>query len=82
VAPVDHPVSDILTPLQFRRLFTTSELVAIKVASATDYALQVMFDDISVAQYINKKDQRTIDAINYLVSRNLITAARKNEILA
>lgn len=69
----------ILTVLAFRNRFTFTEKVAIK--QSTDPGVQVIQDDLSVAQDIDLENQNLIDGMAYMVSQGLLTQARCDEIL-
>lgn len=73
----------ILTPLEFKMMFTAPERVAIKVAATTD---PIVEDFQEIANDPRLKEviltlPANIDAINYLVSKSLLTAERGEEIL-
>ncbi len=69
-----------LTVLEFRNRFTFAEKVALK--SSSDVGVQVFIDDLSVATYVDLTDENLITGMDYLVSLEIITEARKAEILA
>ena len=73
-----------LTPVEFKLLFTSPERVAIKEASKTDPIIE---DFLEIMNDLRLKEviltlQSNIDAIHYLVSKNLLTEERGEEILA
>lgn len=77
----DHPMIETgITVLEFRQLFTLSELVAIK--TSTDPVIGVFVDDLSVAVRVHLDHPRVLEGMNYLVSQGLITESRKQEILS
>lgn len=60
---------------------TNAEYVGIVSASKSDPAVEAWYDMFLAASKINLKDQRTIDGLNFLVSKSLLTQARATEIL-
>ena len=74
--------SNIHTKLKFRSKFTITELATIyQKIDAGDLTLKVIMDNFNVAEFVDIADQRTIDAINYLVYVGAITPERATEIL-
>ena len=73
----------IISPVQFKLLFTSEERVAIKSARTTDPVIDDFFDIIDDPRLseVNLNLTSTIDALKYLVTKNLITEVRKNQIL-
>lgn len=73
----------IISPVQFKLLFTSEERVAIKSARTSDPVIDDFFDIIDDPRLseVNLKLTSTIDALKYLVTKKLITQVRKNEIL-
>lgn len=69
------------TKLEFRRKFTVEELANLYIQAETDPVIKIFLDDLSLAEYIDITDQRTVDAISYLVSKGYLTQARADEIL-
>ena len=78
-----NPDFYIISPVQFKLLFTSEERVAIKSARTTDPVIDDFFDIIDDPRLseVNLKLTSTIDALKYLVTKNLITEERKNQIL-
>ena len=78
-----NPDYYIISPVQFKLLFTSEERVAIKSARTTDPVIDDFFDIIDDPRLseVNLKLTSTIDALKYLVTKNLITEVRKNQIL-
>ena len=69
------------TQLEYQSLFTVPELVAIEIAAQTDPTLRVLQRMQQAASFISLSDPRTIQGMQYLLSKNLITQERYNEIL-
>jgi hypothetical protein len=70
-----------LSKLEFRNLFTFEELIAIEEAAISDAGVRVLKDNQALAEFINLTDQNTIVGISYLVSKNLLSRERANQIL-
>jgi len=69
------------TAYQFLLRFTEAELTGIKQDAATDPVTWRFLTLATAAQEIINNDPTTIAGMDYLVSKNLITAQRKQEIL-
>ena len=74
-------VNWIITKLAMISRFTNAEYVGILSATKTDVTVQAWYDAFYAASQIDLKDQRTIDGVNFLVTKNLLTQARADEIL-
>jgi len=70
-----------LTFQQFVNLFTVAEYNAVMLAEPTDAAIGTFITKYAGAQF-NLSDPAIVSAINYLVSKSLISAARAAIILA
>jgi hypothetical protein len=57
------------------------EYIGIVTATKTDPAVQAWYDMFQAAGNVNLKDARCISGIGLLVSKNLITQERADEIL-
>lgn len=70
-----------ISPIEFKLRFTAQERVAI-YASQDDIVKDFIsiIDDTRLTK-VDLSSQSTIDAVNYLASKNLITQVRINEIL-
>ena len=62
--------------------FTLQEYVGVISAAKTDVEVQAWYDLFQAAGRVNLKDQRTIDGINSLATKNLLTSERAAEILS
>ena len=84
IPPPDNPPSlpNRISKLAFIARFTPDEYVGIVTARKTDPTVEAWYDLMFLADSINLEDQRTIDGVNFMVTKNLITAARASEILA
>ena len=74
-------VSKQLTRLEFLNRFTVEERVALRVKEQNDPIVADLFDMIRVAEYVDTKNQSTIDGISYLAAKDYITPERAVEIL-
>ena len=80
--PVVIPVlPNIITKLAMIDRFTEAEYEGVLTAAKTDVQVQGWLDRFNVSNQINLDDSRTINGINLLVSKNLLTQERGNEIL-
>jgi hypothetical protein len=71
-----------IAPLAFRRRFTDGERLAIHTAAQANAAVAVWVMDGAAAQVIDLDDPATAAALDALVAAGLITAPRRDEILA
>lgn len=71
-----------MTEREFMRRFTVQERIAIRNASKTDDVIVDFLDILSKAGGVYRGSQSTLDGLDYLVSKALITTTRKAEILA
>lgn len=74
------PKTTFLTNQQFRDFLTLSEKVAIKESS--DTLVNILEDEMATGDKIDLASQDIIDLIENLVTVGIITAERKDEILA
>jgi len=79
VLPV--PPKTVFTSLEFRDLFTINEQLSIREAQLVDMEVGLVYDMMLSAQNIDISDPRTIQGMDLLVSKGLITNERRNEIL-
>jgi len=79
--PVPEPVAKRFTQLEYQSLYTLDELVAIETAAETDPVLRVLQRMQMAASYVSLDDPRTIQGMQVLVAKSLITQARYDEIL-
>jgi len=78
--PVPEPLK--LSPVQFKLCFTSAERIAISAAKDNDTTIQdayTILDDPRLT-YVDLRAQSTIDLIDYLVTKNLITDERAVDI--
>lgn len=80
-APAPAPI---VSPVEFKLLFTSAERIAIKAARATDPVVDDFMDIVDDPRltFVNLGLQSTIDAINYFVSIDLIQPERVEQILS
>lgn len=79
VVPVVIP--NIITKLATIERFTEDEYEGILLVAKSDVQVQGWLDRFAAATQINLDDSRTISGMDLLVSKNLLTQARANEIL-
>jgi len=71
----------ILSRYEFRSLFTFPEMVAITTAAKTDVAIEVFMESMRVAEEINLDYPDVTNGLDYLISLDLISAEKKQQIL-
>lgn len=84
-APVVPPQPEppkIITKVAFRFRMTDAEYVGVLSAAKTDVEVTAWVETFNMVTQINLNDQRTKDGVANLVSKNLLTEERANEILA
>lgn len=79
VLPV--PSKTVFTSLEFRDLFAINEQLAIREAQLVDMEVGLVYDMMLSAQNINISDPRTVQGMDLLAAKGLITNERRNEIL-
>lgn len=70
------------TAYEFLKRFTWQERAAIRIASANDDAVADFLQLCTAAQIVISDDPTTVAGMDYLVSLNLLTPARRAEILS
>lgn len=82
VVLLDHAKKTV-SPVEFKLLFTAQERVAIKEARSTDVVVDDFFEIVEDPRltHVNLELQSTKDALDYLVSKGLVTADRLTQIL-
>lgn len=75
------PPTWIITKVAFVSRFTSPEYVGIVAAANSDPTVQAWYDLLFIANSIDLEDQRTIDGVNFMVTKNLLTSDRASEIL-
>jgi len=75
------PLKTVFTSLEFRDLFTINEQLSIRESQLVDMEVGLVYDMMLSAQNIDISDPRTIQGMDLLVSKELITNERRNEIL-
>jgi hypothetical protein len=76
------PPPNIITKLAMIDRFTETEYEGVLTAAKTDVQVQGWLDRFASANQINLDNSRTVSGINLLVSKNLLTQERGQEILA
>jgi hypothetical protein len=79
--PVRPTLPNIITKVAFRFRFTDAEYAGIITAARTDAEVQVWYDTFNMLTVVDLDNQRTKDGVANLVSKNLLTQARADEIL-
>jgi hypothetical protein len=79
--PPPPPLPNIITKLAMIDRFTETEYEGVLTAAKTDVQVQGWLDRFNVSNQINLDDSRTVNGINLLVSKNLLTQERGQEIL-
>lgn len=79
---IPEPLKTVFTSLEFFELFTSDEQISVVERTLTSATIKLWYDKMLAADYINLADERTIAGLNALVAADLITEARKNQILA
>ena len=75
------PTKTVFTSLEFRDLFTINEQLSIRESQLVDMEVGLAYDMMLSAQSIDISDPRTIQGMDLLVTKGLITNERRNEIL-
>jgi len=78
---VAAPSQKVITKLAFMNRFTMEELAAIYTAAKTEVMVEVFFDKLKLAEYVDVTDPQTIAGVQALVSKGLLTEARAQEVL-
>lgn len=82
VGPEPEPyVEPIVTKLAFRFRLTDAEYVGILAAAKTDVEVAAWVETFNIVSQIKLDDPRTISGIDLLVSKDLLTEERGQEIL-
>jgi hypothetical protein len=82
VGPIPMPpLPNIITKVAFRFRMTDAEYVGVINAAKTDVEVAAWVETFNMVSSIDLDNQRTKDGVANLVSKNLLTQARANEIL-
>jgi hypothetical protein len=79
--PLPPPLPNIISKVAFRFRMTDAEYVGVINAAKTDVEVAAWVETFNMVSRINLDDQRTKDGVAKLVSKNLLTQARADEIL-
>lgn len=74
------PTHKRITKLGLRNRFTFNELMAITTAAKSNIAVQVLVENMQVANFIDLNRADTVGAFNLLVGAGLLTPERAEEI--
>jgi hypothetical protein len=70
------------TPLEFMELFTLEERIALREFSKADALAEDWLDLLKASQEVRLDDPRTLDGLNYMVLKGVLSQARADEVLA
>lgn len=70
------------TPLEFMRRFTQEELAGIIIAAKNDIQIELFKTMLAATPNIHSDNPLFLQGVAYLVSQNLITQQRANEIMS
>lgn len=79
--PPPPPLPNIITKVAFRFRLTDAEYVGILSAAKTDIEVAAWVETFNMLSTVDLDNQRTKDGVANLVSKNLLTQARADEIL-
>lgn len=81
--PVEEqfPIPNIITKLAFRFRLNDQEYVGILAAAKTDVEVMAWVETFNMVTQVNLDDPRTASGLEMMVSKTLLTEARKTEIL-
>jgi hypothetical protein len=79
--PPPPPLPNIITKVAFRFRMTDAEYVGVISAAKTDVEVASWVETFNMVSTIDLDNQRTKDGVANLVSKNLLTQARADEIL-
>lgn len=72
----------VLSPREFRALFTQPEQIGIRSASMTDMEVGLIYDEFQAAQFVSPSDPAVAHGLALYVQKGLLTEARAAQILA
>jgi len=81
VGPEPVTTPRIVTKLAFRYRLTDAEYVGILTAAKTDVSVAAWIETFNIVSQVNLDDPRTKAGLDMMVSKGLLTAERKTEIL-
>jgi hypothetical protein len=79
--PAPPPPPPIITKLAFRYRLTDAEYVGILTAAKTDVEVAAWVETFNMVTQVNLDDPRTASGLEMMVTKSLLTEARKTEIL-
>lgn len=79
--PAPPPPPPIITKLAFRYRLTDAEYVGILAAAKTDVEVAAWVETFNMVAQVNLDDPRTASGLEMMVTKSLLTEARKTEIL-
>jgi hypothetical protein len=81
IEPVPVPLPNVISKAAFRFRLTDAEYIGILSAAKTDVEVASWVETFNMVSSIDLDNQRTKDGVANLVSKNLLTQARADEIL-
>lgn len=79
--PPPPPDTWVISKIAFISRMSSSEYIGIVTATSSDPAVKAWYDMLFLANAINLQDQRTIDGVNFMVSKNLLAQETAQKIL-
>ncbi len=76
------PPAPPLTRLEFMGRFAMSELAAIYTAAKANVLVEILLDQLKMAEFVDPSDARTAEGIAMLEQAGLLDAGRADEILS
>ena len=70
-----------LSKYEFRSKFTMNEQVEIAIVAKTDPVIEVFLENMNIAEFIDLHNPQISQGLDYMISINFISQARKTEIL-
>jgi hypothetical protein len=80
--PPPPPLPNIISKVAFRFRMTDAEYVGVINAAKTDVEVAAWVETFNMVTRIDLDSQRTVDGLNVLVSKGLLTQERATEILS
>ncbi len=71
-----------MSRLEFMNRFTMTEMAAVYTAAKANVMVEIMLDQLKMAEFVNTADPRTAAGIHMLEQAGLIASGRANEILS
>lgn len=78
---VERPKQKEFSAYQFRELFTLEEKIALYQVSETDIILKIFREDLMTTDLVNLEYKSTLQGMQYLVQKGILTQERYDEIM-